>query len=662
MYFTNTFLTLCVATLAALPGSVGASGLSATCKNIFMPSNNFLEATCSDGRGRLEYYTIDTFLFCTTYSLALYILSSLVPLGFALVSPRPLSLFSLLVSSLESKTELVCQPNGDYAARGCAGCEIVTGEFMECGCPGGVKIADLGSSAAPATGQTRTASILRGCTFQLDTFVFTPRIFDQEELTAYFFPAQHRLRHLTYYGNTKFLTREICPKLESLSADETALGALVSLPEVLILEIFRGLSGPRPPINFYITACLEGYRRARILSVPTYRYLREKTYDGPLALVLLKLAHVSEEDLQQMQNLPELRVLVIDSSWHLKDKIAPLFWNHKALKYVDVETAKHLQISPAKVALHYTCTSSDIIFGATPIFDIPPHYELGKRSLPETEHIDSEAEEEEVLQLLLPHRMSPSPEPQPERRPSSSQSSASAVQLLAVGASRVPSSGPVDKKRKRKANKEEFLNDAKDSNKPNKNRKRSKDPTVESDTGAFAPERQRSRKVKKRPTENRAFGSPATSSAELNRSLPPIKISPTDLEEFAIYMGEDDAHSSDSERGGYLANGRRRRRELEHARPLDASPQAILLPSSTMHDRSELPQSISHAMKPTLEPWMYRTIYEPADPVSSEGTLVKPPKFVKRKPNPKRNAYIDPRYLAGPSSHPVFASSPQTLC
>lgn len=63
---------------------------------------------------------------------------------------------------------------------------------------------------------------------------------------------------------------------------------------------------------------------------------------------------IIHQDLQQMQNLPELRVLVIDSSWHLKDKIAPLFWNHKALKYVDVETAKHLVYSRCHRPRHPT--------------------------------------------------------------------------------------------------------------------------------------------------------------------------------------------------------------------------------------------------------------------------------------------------------------------
>lgn len=42
-------------------------------------------------------------LFCTTYWLALYILSLLVPLGFGLVSPPPFLTSSLLASSLECR-------------------------------------------------------------------------------------------------------------------------------------------------------------------------------------------------------------------------------------------------------------------------------------------------------------------------------------------------------------------------------------------------------------------------------------------------------------------------------------------------------------------------------------------------------------------------------
>ncbi|KJA16832.1 hypothetical protein HYPSUDRAFT_91058 [Hypholoma sublateritium FD-334 SS-4] len=103
----TTFAALFVTAFSALKGAT-AGGFSATCSNIFLPSNNFLQATCGDGHGGE-----------TTSELNLN-----ACIGIA-------------------ATELVCKANGDYAALGCSGCEIVTGEFMECGCPGGALIADL---------------------------------------------------------------------------------------------------------------------------------------------------------------------------------------------------------------------------------------------------------------------------------------------------------------------------------------------------------------------------------------------------------------------------------------------------------------------------------------------------------------------------------------
>jgi hypothetical protein len=51
MHFTS-FLTLCAATFAiTVPAVTATGGFAATCSNIFLPSNNFLEATCGDGRG-----------------------------------------------------------------------------------------------------------------------------------------------------------------------------------------------------------------------------------------------------------------------------------------------------------------------------------------------------------------------------------------------------------------------------------------------------------------------------------------------------------------------------------------------------------------------------------------------------------------------------------
>ena len=50
MQFTS-LVALFAATIGALQGANAAGDFSATCTNIFMPSNNFLEATCGDGRG-----------------------------------------------------------------------------------------------------------------------------------------------------------------------------------------------------------------------------------------------------------------------------------------------------------------------------------------------------------------------------------------------------------------------------------------------------------------------------------------------------------------------------------------------------------------------------------------------------------------------------------
>lgn len=47
----TSFVALFVATFAAFQGANAAGSFSATCTNIFLPSNNFLEATCGDGRG-----------------------------------------------------------------------------------------------------------------------------------------------------------------------------------------------------------------------------------------------------------------------------------------------------------------------------------------------------------------------------------------------------------------------------------------------------------------------------------------------------------------------------------------------------------------------------------------------------------------------------------
>ena len=50
MQFT-TLTALFVAAFASLQGASASGDFSATCTSIFLPSNNFLEATCGDGRG-----------------------------------------------------------------------------------------------------------------------------------------------------------------------------------------------------------------------------------------------------------------------------------------------------------------------------------------------------------------------------------------------------------------------------------------------------------------------------------------------------------------------------------------------------------------------------------------------------------------------------------
>jgi hypothetical protein len=271
-------------------------------------------------------------------------------------------------------------------------------------------------------------------------------------------------------------------------------------------------------------------------------------------------------------------------------------------------------------------------------------YELRGTWPSEDENADSETEEEEVLKLLLPDQISPSasssPELQPQRRLSPSQASPRATQLPSTGPNRIPSRGTADKKRKTKANEEDMHEEKEDSKKSNKKRKQSAELNDKIDAGGSAPKKQRLRKVKGLSTANRAssssdpatcaeretrnqtpqhnifegsFSSLSSSSSSLlslppphlrlltspehaartnnaettatgaDRDIPPIRFSSIYIEEYSVYIGEDDIHSSDSEPGGVLANGRRRRRELERDRPRDATPPVVPLPASKPH-------------------------------------------------------------------------------
>ncbi|KAF5311309.1 hypothetical protein D9611_012619 [Ephemerocybe angulata] len=102
-----------VAALATMQGAQARGDFSSSCTNYFIEGNNFLRATCGNGQGGQ--------------------VNSALNLN-ACIGIDP--------------NNLVCRPNGNYAAQGCAGCLIRTGAFMLCSCPGGNKIADLDECVA----------------------------------------------------------------------------------------------------------------------------------------------------------------------------------------------------------------------------------------------------------------------------------------------------------------------------------------------------------------------------------------------------------------------------------------------------------------------------------------------------------------------------------
>ncbi|KAH6913659.1 hypothetical protein BKA70DRAFT_1558929 [Coprinopsis sp. MPI-PUGE-AT-0042] len=107
MKFT-TLATLLGPAIGLIGGTAAASGFARSCSNYYIENNNFLGASCRNAAGG------------TT--------NSAINLN-ACIGINP--------------TELVCRPNGNYAANGCRACLIRTGQYMLCQCPGGNKVADL---------------------------------------------------------------------------------------------------------------------------------------------------------------------------------------------------------------------------------------------------------------------------------------------------------------------------------------------------------------------------------------------------------------------------------------------------------------------------------------------------------------------------------------
>ncbi|KAH6913627.1 Cyanovirin-N [Coprinopsis sp. MPI-PUGE-AT-0042] len=104
-----TTLAAFVATAAGLiGGAAAAGGFVFSCSSWRIENNNFLRASCTNLAGGTTTSVID--------------LNACIG-----IDPN----------------QLVCRPNGNYAAQGCANCDIRMAGFMLCGCPGGSKMADL---------------------------------------------------------------------------------------------------------------------------------------------------------------------------------------------------------------------------------------------------------------------------------------------------------------------------------------------------------------------------------------------------------------------------------------------------------------------------------------------------------------------------------------
>ncbi|CUA74094.1 hypothetical protein RSOLAG22IIIB_10980 [Rhizoctonia solani] len=93
-------------------GTQAAGNFAASCSNYYVQNNNFLYASCGDGRGG------------TTNSA-----------------------LNLNACIGNDGRNLVCRANGNYAT-GCSGCRIRTGAYMQCSCGSGSGIADLNECVA----------------------------------------------------------------------------------------------------------------------------------------------------------------------------------------------------------------------------------------------------------------------------------------------------------------------------------------------------------------------------------------------------------------------------------------------------------------------------------------------------------------------------------
>ncbi|KAH6913635.1 hypothetical protein BKA70DRAFT_1558906 [Coprinopsis sp. MPI-PUGE-AT-0042] len=117
MKFTVLAFALFAPALTFITGVNAASGFASSCSNYFIENNNFLRASCRNNAGGTTNSAIN--------------LNSCIGI---------------------SGNNLVCRPNGNYAAQGCRACLIRTGQFMICQCPGGNKIADLNACIGATNG------------------------------------------------------------------------------------------------------------------------------------------------------------------------------------------------------------------------------------------------------------------------------------------------------------------------------------------------------------------------------------------------------------------------------------------------------------------------------------------------------------------------------
>ncbi|CAE6479723.1 unnamed protein product [Rhizoctonia solani] len=112
MHFTTALITAVSTAIFAASGVQAAGNFAASCSNYYIQNNNFLWATCGDGRGG-----------------------------------RTTSALNLNSCIGNDGRNLVCRSNGNYAT-GCSACLIHTGTYMRCQCGSGSGIADLNECVA----------------------------------------------------------------------------------------------------------------------------------------------------------------------------------------------------------------------------------------------------------------------------------------------------------------------------------------------------------------------------------------------------------------------------------------------------------------------------------------------------------------------------------